>query len=59
MVGDVGTTRITGFTEGVWYFAVIAENVIGNMSAYSEELMLDISIPTIPDKPTGCTIVQD
>lgn len=53
-VGNVTTYKITGLSEGKWYFAVTAYDSSGNESAYSNEPTKVIKIP--PSEPTGCKV---
>lgn len=40
-VGNYTTTEVTGFTSGIWYFAVTAYNTSGLESSYSNEVVIN------------------
>ncbi len=42
-IGNFTSATISNLASGTWYFAVTAVNSIGNQSAYSAELSLNIS----------------
>lgn len=42
-IGNFTTTQISSLSSGAWYFAVTAVNSVGNKSACSEEIMINIS----------------